>query len=74
MALTIGSEAPDFKAETTEGPIQFHDWMDGKWTNGRGAGVQVWQSVFERYAPQALARLEVLPHIETGDDVAGRFA
>ena len=32
MALTIGSEAPDFKAETTEGPIQFHDWMDGKWT------------------------------------------
>jgi len=32
VALTIGSEAPDFKAETTEGPIQFHDWMDGKWT------------------------------------------
>ena len=32
MALTIGDEAPDFKAETTEGPIQFHDWMDGKWT------------------------------------------
>ena len=32
MALTIGDEAPDFKAETTEGPIQFHDWMDGQWT------------------------------------------
>jgi thioredoxin-dependent peroxiredoxin len=32
VALTIGDEAPDFKAETTEGPIQFHDWIDGKWT------------------------------------------
>ncbi|MGH9022149.1 MAG: peroxiredoxin [Acidimicrobiia bacterium] len=32
MALTIGVEAPDFKAETTEGPIQFYDWIDGKWT------------------------------------------
>ena len=32
MSLTIGSEAPDFSAQTTEGPIKFHDWMDGKWT------------------------------------------
>ena len=32
MALTIGDEAPDFKAETTQGLIQFHDWMDGQWT------------------------------------------
>ena len=31
MSLTIGSEAPDFTAETTEGPIKFHDWLDGKW-------------------------------------------
>jgi alkyl hydroperoxide reductase subunit AhpC len=32
VALTIGDEAPDFKAETTEGPIAFHDWMGGQWT------------------------------------------
>ena len=32
MALTIGDEAPDFKAETTEGPISFHDWMGDQWT------------------------------------------
>ena len=31
MALRLGDEAPDFKAETTEGSIDFHDWKDGKW-------------------------------------------
>ena len=27
MALQIGDTAPDFEAETTEGPIRFHDWI-----------------------------------------------
>ena len=31
MSLTIGDDAPDFEAETTEGRIRFHDWLDGKW-------------------------------------------
>src|SRR5215470_14975503 len=31
MALTIGDEAPDFHAETTEGPIDFHDWIGDGW-------------------------------------------
>lgn len=31
MALHIGDTAPDFEAETTEGPIRFHDYIDGKW-------------------------------------------
>ena len=31
MALTIGSEAPDFEAETTEGKIKFHDWIGDSW-------------------------------------------
>jgi thioredoxin-dependent peroxiredoxin len=31
MTLRIGDEAPDFEAETTEGPISFHDWMGDGW-------------------------------------------
>src|SRR5438093_13313265 len=32
MALKIGDEAPDFQAETTEGPISFHDWIGNPWS------------------------------------------
>ena len=31
MALRLGDEAPDFTAETTEGPISFHEWKQGTW-------------------------------------------
>ena len=31
MALQIGDTAPDFDAETTEGPIRFHDWIGDSW-------------------------------------------
>jgi alkyl hydroperoxide reductase subunit AhpC len=29
--LQIGQVAPDFTAETTQGPIRFHDWIGGSW-------------------------------------------
>ena len=32
MALPIGTEAPNFEAETTEGKIKFHDWIGSSWT------------------------------------------
>ena len=31
MALTIGSDAPDFEAETSEGTIAFHEWLGDSW-------------------------------------------
>ena len=31
MTIRIGDDAPDFTAETTEGPIRFHEWIGDKW-------------------------------------------
>ncbi|MGO9332727.1 MAG: peroxiredoxin [Acidimicrobiales bacterium] len=31
MTLKIGDTAPDFEAQTTEGPISFHDWIGDSW-------------------------------------------
>jgi alkyl hydroperoxide reductase subunit AhpC len=31
MALRINQVVPDFEAETSEGPIRFHDWIGDSW-------------------------------------------
>ena len=31
MALRIGDEAPNFTAQTTQGPIDFHEWIGNQW-------------------------------------------
>ena len=31
MALSLGDTAPDFEAKTTEGTIEFHEWLGDSW-------------------------------------------
>src|SRR5574338_557113 len=31
MYIRLGDEAPDFTADTTQGPIHFREWKKGKW-------------------------------------------
>ena len=31
MSLRINDTAPDFRAETTQGPVQFHEWIGDGW-------------------------------------------
>jgi len=31
MSLRLGDVAPNFQAETTEGPIDFHEWIGDRW-------------------------------------------
>jgi alkyl hydroperoxide reductase subunit AhpC len=31
MALALGDVAPDFEADTTQGRIKFHDWLEDSW-------------------------------------------
>ena len=32
MSIQLGMTAPDFEAQTTEGPVRFHDWIGESWT------------------------------------------
>ena len=31
MTLRLGDEAPNFSAETTEGLMDFHEWLGSSW-------------------------------------------
>ena len=38
MALRLGTIAPDFTAESTEGTIKFHEWIGDSWVRVAQAG------------------------------------
>jgi hypothetical protein len=50
MTLQLGDTAPDFEADTTEGRIHFHKWMDNSW-----AVLFSHPKNFTRCAPPSLA-------------------
>lgn len=31
QSIQIGDKAPDFKAQTTQGPLSFHEWLGNSW-------------------------------------------
>ncbi len=31
QVLRLGNVVPDFKAETTQGPMHWHDWINDSW-------------------------------------------
>ena len=31
MTMRLGDTAPDFTADTTVGPVRFHDWIGESW-------------------------------------------
>lgn len=31
MSIRLGDTAPDFQANTTEGPVKFHEWLGNSW-------------------------------------------
>jgi len=38
MALRIGDEAPNFQVDTTQGPIDFHQWIGNSYADTRWIG------------------------------------
>lgn len=44
-SLRLGSIAPDFEAETTQGRIKFHEWIGDSWVSlrsrARAGGLQM---------------------------------
>jgi alkyl hydroperoxide reductase subunit AhpC len=60
MTLRIGDEAPNFKAETTQGPIDFHQWI--------GSGYAVLFSHPKDFTPVCTTELGTMAKMKTEFD------
>lgn len=84
MSLRIGDTAPDFSADTTTGPIDFHDWIGSDWafffshpadftpvcTTEMGRTAQLAQQFAARgVKPIGLSTDTVAEHVKWIDDV-----
>jgi len=58
MTLHIRDTAPNFEAETTEGPVRFHDWIDY-----RGLTPDQWQRVQHVVGTAETARAQALHNL-----------
>ena len=60
MALQLGDTAPDFEAETTEGPMKFHDWIgDGERGHPVRIGVDLLLEEDRKVGVDHLAQVDV---------------
>ncbi|WP_227270403.1 peroxiredoxin [Roseobacter weihaiensis] len=84
MTLLLGDTVPDFSADTTLGPITFHDWIGEKWafffshpvdftpvcTTEMGRTAQLAEEFAERCVkPIGLSTDDVGEHLKWGEDV-----
>ena len=65
MTLQLGDTAPDFEADTTEGRIHFHKWMDNSWA--------VFFSHPKNFTPVCTAELGYMARLKPEFDRPGRW-
>ena len=63
MAVRLGDTAPDFTAETTEGTINFHDWLasSSKSRNARRSCSAQWLSTALRRSGRVMLTIVTGP-------------
>ena len=67
MTIRIGDEAPNFTANTTEGSINFHEWIGNKKKSGTGG--KKLKFLEEIYPNRKRDELELMAELATDKDM-----